>query len=276
MSSATFSSISSAHQDASDLLWHTWHSGAVIDTLPAHCKPADRAQAYAVQALLEARSSKPLAGWKIAATSIAGQQHINVTGPIAGRLLAERVHAAGVVLPLAGNRMRVAEPEFVFRMGRSLAPRSVAFTVDEVMAAVADLHLGIEVPDSRYANFVTAGEPQLIADNACAHEFVLGPQAPSIWRSIDLSTHAVYAAVEGSGHSAPRRYTRAGSGANVLGDPRVALTWLANALRGLGIALRQGQIVTTGTCMQPLELQAGDTVVVDYGVLGSMQAQFRA
>jgi 2-keto-4-pentenoate hydratase len=265
-----------AHQVAADQLWHAWQSGAVIDTLPAHCRPADRAQAYAVQALLEARSSQPLAGWKIAATSIAGQQHINVAGPIVGRLLAERVHAPEVVLPLAGNRMRVAEPEFVFRMARSLVPRPQAYSVAEVMGAATDLYLGIEVPDSRYANFVTAGEPQLIADNACAHEFILGPQAPSLWRGIDLATHAVHAVVEGSGHGAPTRYTREGSGANVLGDPRVALTWLANELRGLGITLRQGQIVTTGTCMQPLELKAGDTVVVDYGLLGRMQAQFRA
>jgi 2-keto-4-pentenoate hydratase len=269
-------SLSPAHQAASELLWRTWQSGAVIDTLPAHCTPADRAQAYAVQALLEALSSQPLAGWKIAATSVAGQKHINVTGPIAGRLLAERVHAPEAVLSLAGNRMRVAEPEFVFRMGRSLVPRPQAYSVDEVMAAAADLYLGIEVPDSRFANFVTAGEPQLIADNACAHEFILGPQAPNLWRSTDLSTHAVHAVVDGSSHSAPRSYTREGSGANVLGDPRVALTWLANELSSLGITLRQGQIVTTGTCMQPLELQAGDTVVADYGSLGRMQARFQA
>ena len=274
--SATSPSQPAAHQAAADLLWHTWHSCAVIGTLPAHCKPADRAQAYAVQALLEARSGQPLAGWKIAATSVAGQQHINVTGPMAGRLLAERVHTSGVVLSLAGNRMRVAEPEFVFRMGRSLLPHAATYSVDEVMAAVANLYLGIEVPDSRYANFVTAGEPQLIADNACAHQFILGPQAPSVWRSIDLSTHAVNATVDGSGRSATTRYTREGSGANVLGDPRVALAWLANELSSLGISLRQGQIVTTGTCMQPLELQAGDTVVVDYGVLGRMQARFQA
>jgi 2-keto-4-pentenoate hydratase len=86
----------------------------------------------------------------------------------------------------------------------------------------------------------------------------------------------VYAAVDGSSHSAPRSYTMEGRGANVLGDPRVALTWLANELSSLGITLRQGQIVTTGTCMQPLELQAGDTVVADYGLLGRMQARFQA
>ena len=38
----------------------------------------------------------------------------------------------------------------------------------------------------------------------------------------------------------------AGHGKNVLGDPRVALTWLANELRGLGIPLRAGEVVTTG------------------------------
>jgi 2-keto-4-pentenoate hydratase len=266
------SSTSQAQQAASELLWRTWRSGAVIDALPAHCLPPNRAQAYAVQALLEARSSQPLVGWKIAATSLAGQRHINVSGPIAGRLLGERVHAQGVALSLTGNRMRVAEPEFVFRMGQSLAPRAAAFTQAEVMAAVAGLHLGIELPDSRFANFVTAGEQQLIADNACAHEFILGPQAPAVWRSLNLSQHAVRASVQGTARS----FTREGSGVNVLGDPCLALTWLANELRALGITLGQGQIVTTGTCMQPLELQAGDTVETDFGVLGHMQARFAA
>ena len=32
----------------------------------------------------------------------------------------------------------------------------------------------IEIPDSRFADFVSAGAAQLIADNACAHLFVLG------------------------------------------------------------------------------------------------------
>jgi 2-keto-4-pentenoate hydratase len=257
-------------QTASDLLWQAWNNGAVISALPAHCMPAGRQQAYAVQALLEQYSTRPLVGWKIAATSEAGQRHINVSGPIAGRLLAERVHAQGAVLSLTGNRMRVAEPEFVFRMGRSLAPRAAAYSVDEVMAAVDDLHLGIEVPDSRFDNFTAAGEPQLIADNACAHEFILGDAAPEVWRGIDLAQHSVHASVLG----ATRSTTRQGSGANVLGDPRTALTWLANELRGLGITLAQGQVVTTGTCMQPLELQVGDVVEADFGVLGRVQARF--
>ena len=49
-----------------------------------------------------------------------------------------------------------------------------------------------------------------------------------------------------------------GHGKNVLGDPRVALTWLANELRQLGVTLKAGQIVTTGTCHPPLPIQSGD------------------
>jgi 2-keto-4-pentenoate hydratase len=56
----------------------------------------------------------------------------------------------------------------------------------------------------------------------------------------------------------------------VLGDPRTALTWLVNELRGLGLILEAGQFVTTGTCMKPLEIEPGDAVTADFGVLGAV------
>ena len=218
-------------QAASDFLFELWRTGEVADGLPADLVPASRAEAYAVQALIEKRSARPLFGWKIAATSKAGQAHIGIAGPIAGRLLAERAFDDGARLTFGRNRMRVAEAEFAFRFARDLAPRAEPYRVDEVLAAVGSLHPAIEIPDSRYADFVHAGEFQLIADNACAHEFVLGPAAPADWRRYDLATHPVRAAVAG-------KLERDGSGANVLGDPRVALTWLVNELSAIGITLR--------------------------------------
>lgn len=65
-----------------------------------------------------------------------------------------------------------------------------------------------------------------------------------------------------------------GHGKNVLGDPRAALAWLANELSGLGIALRAGQVVTTGTCHPPLPIAAGDQIAVDFGVLGKVSVGF--
>ena len=250
-------------EKASTLLWQNWQEGRAIDDLPAGISPASRAEGYAVQALLEARSEKPLFGWKIAATSKAGQDHIAVDGPMAGRLLAESVYGDGATLNLTGNRMRVAEPEFAFRFARDLPPRETPWTVEEVLDAVAALHPAIEIPDSRFADFVTAGEAKLIADNACGHQFVLGAPAEADWRALDLAAHKVHAKIAG-------RYERDGEGANVLDDPRAALAWLVNEVTGMGIAINAGQVITTGTCMTPLEILPGDHVQVDFGVLGKV------
>jgi 2-keto-4-pentenoate hydratase len=252
-----------AIRQASGLLWDNWQAGTAIDDLPAALAPATREEGYAVQALLEERSAEPRFGWKIAATSKAGQDHIAVSGPIAGRLLAEFVFDEGATLDLTGNRMRVAEPEFAFGFARDLEARDKPWTVEEVLDAVAALHPAIEVPDSRFADFVTVGEAKLIADNACGHQFVLGAATDADWRGLDLVAHKVHADVAG-------RYRRDGEGANVLGDPRVALAWLVNEVTGMGITIKAGEVVTTGVCMTPLEIRPGDRVHTDFGVLGSV------
>jgi 2-keto-4-pentenoate hydratase len=163
--------------------------------------------------------------------------------------------------------MRVAEPEFAFRFRIDLAPRPAPYTVDEVLAAVDSLHPALEVPNSRFVDFARAGEAQLLADDACAHRFVLGLATAADWRAIELRSHRVAAQVVGTNG---RRWSRDGDGTAVLGDPRTALTWLVNELRGLGLILEAGQFVTTGTCMKPLEIEPGDAVTADFGVLGAV------
>ncbi len=254
-------------QEAADLIWRHWQDGTAMPALPDGLRPATRAEGYAVQAGLERHSAAPPFGWKIAATSLAGQRHIGVDGPLAGRILTERVHAPGATIPLAGNRMLVAELEFAFRMARDLPPRAAAYTESEVLDAVATLHPAIEVPDSRFERFETAGAAQLIAEAACARDFVLGEATVADWRALDLSAHTVTGAI-------PRTGTHPGIGSNVLGDPRTALAWLVNELSGLGTTLAAGQVVTTGTCVVPIPIAPGDRLHGDFGVLGTIGVAF--
>lgn len=248
---------------AAELVWTLWHDGAVATDFSADLKPAFRERGYAIQAEFDRLSASPRVGWKIAATSAGGQKHIAVDGPIAGRIFAARVLAPGATTSIATNRMRVVEPEFAFRLGRTLEPRRAPYTIDDVLSAVDTLHLALELPDSRFADFTAVVGPALIADNACAHELVLGPAISANWRALDLSQHTVVADVAG-------RYRRDGTGANVLGDPRLALLWLVNELSGLGIALQAGEFATTGTCMTPVIVVEGDHVTADFGTLGTI------
>src|SRR3954454_20239469 len=203
-----------------------WRAGTKFDGFDPGQRPHDRAEGYAIQAAIEKYSHLPLFGWKIAATSEAGQKHINVDGPMAGRILAETVIADGGTADMTGNEMRVAEPEFAFRIAKDLPARSTPYTLQQVLDAVETLHPAIEIPDSRFADFAGAGEAQLIADNACAHLFVLGPATTSDWRSLDLVEQRPVVTMRG------RQFI--GYGKNVLRDPRIALTRLANELRQLG------------------------------------------
>jgi 2-keto-4-pentenoate hydratase len=109
-----------------------------------------------------------------------------------------------------------------------------------VLSAVESLHTAIELPDSRFVQVSTAGAPQLIADNACGHEFVLGPATSADWRTMDLAQLRV------NGYE----------------------------LSQLGICLQAGQVVTTGTCLKPMPVAPGDTVAADFGVLGKVTVSF--
>jgi 2-keto-4-pentenoate hydratase len=251
---------------ASQTLHDHWRAGTKIAALEDWHRPMNRAEGYAIQAAIERFSTTHLFGWKIAATSEAGQKHINVAGPMAGRILAETVIADGGTASMQGNEMAVAEPEFAFRMRVDLPARSTPYSVQQVLDAVDTLHPAIEIPDSRFADFVSAGEAQLIADNACAHLFVLGPPTTADWRAMDLIEERPVIAMRGE--------TFVGHGKNVLGDPRLALTWLANELRQLGINLKAGRVVTTGTCHPPLPINAGDFCAMDFGVLGKVSVGF--
>jgi 2-keto-4-pentenoate hydratase len=254
-------------EQAAAILWQHFRQSTRFDELPPHCRPGSRAEAYAIQAELANLSGQKVLGWKIAATSKAGQQHIHVDGPLAGCLLAARALEGGARVSLAGNNMKVAEAEFAFRMGVHLPKRAAAYSVPEVLAAVASLHPAIEVPDSRFQDFTRVGAAQLIADLACACWFVIGPATHAHWRAIDLAQHGVRAYRNGA-------LAGEGTGANVLGDPRMALAWIANELNAHGEGLRAGDVVMTGTCVTPMPVAAGDGLKVDFGAFGVLEAGF--
>ncbi len=254
---------------AARLLWDCRQSGRVLDALPADLRPADSPAGHAIQAALPAVAGQCVVGWKLAATSGAGQAHIQVDGPLAGRILDGFVQPMAMPMPLAGNRMRVIEPEFAFRLGADLPPRAEPYRVDEVLAAVESLHPAFEAPDSRLADFARAGKPQLIADDACCGRFAFGPAAPGSWRTADLAAHRVHATVRGA--DGVVRIDREGDGRALLGDPRIALAWLANDLSARGLGLRAGDWASCGTCMVPLEVRPGDRVTADYGRFGRIE-----
>ena len=211
---------------AAALIWDNWRNRSRIAALPESCRPRTVAEGYAAQAELSALSGWQAGGWKIAATSAAGQKHIGVAGPLAGRLLDGKLHESGAELACAQLHMAVVEAEFVFRLAEDLPPRGQDYSPADVVAAES-------------------------------------------WRDLDLAAHRASLTI--TGETAVE-----GIGANVLGDPRRALAWLANDRIIQGAPLRAGEIITTGTCIVPAAIKPGDDVVADFGVMGRVSVRFAA
>jgi 2-keto-4-pentenoate hydratase len=251
--------------DAVQLLAEAWQVGSPLAGLPERCRPRNAAEAYRIQDLLAEELGIPVGGWKIGCTSAAARKILKSRGPFAGRIFAPRIFESGVGLPGSAYPMRGLEGEFAFRLKKALPPRKRAYTQAEVTDAVGSLHPAIEIVHSRFTDWLKVGVPSLIADQGCNGALILGPAVPR-WRQIKLEKAAVTMAVNG-------KTVGQGVGADCLGHPLKALTWLANLLRLRG-GLAAGMVVSTGTCSGFHRAAEEDSVRADFGRLGAVDLRF--
>ena len=94
---------------AAAIMYQHLHQGSVLEGLPGNLRPQSRAEGYQIQARLEEAMDSQRKGWKIAATSIAGQKHIGLNGPIAGRIMANMMVKPGQ--PVLSGQIGCALPK---------------------------------------------------------------------------------------------------------------------------------------------------------------------
>ncbi len=265
-----------AARAAASLLREARRERRPLPTLPESCRPRDMAEAYAIQAAFLAGPSAAdgalqTRGYKLACTSPKAQAALGTDGPFPGRLLDGAIHDSPAALAADQHIFRLVEPEFAFRLGQDLPPRAEAYGEAEVAAAVAALLPAIEIVCSAFGEaWWDIGAPCVAADNAAHGGLVVGPPIAD-WRDLDLAGHAVSLSINGETVSE-------GRGANALGGPLTALTWLANALGADpdGPGLQAGELVTTGVVTAFRLVGAGDSVVAEFGDLGRVELRIAA
>lgn len=240
-------------------------SGTRIEALPSGAVPATLEEGYEVQDLVAAFFGERIAAWKVGATHPKVQATLGVPGPVAARLFAPNV--------LRGSQeladtflVRGLEAEYAFLMGADLPPRETAYTRAEIAAAVASVHPAVEVVDTRF----TAPQqgPLAVADNVNDALWLYG-EGVSDWRSLDIVNTPVTMEVNGE-------VVVRGSGAEVLGDPMVSLTWLINEHAGAREGVRAGQFITTGSCTGLYKSPPGCSARATFGDLGELRVRFVA
>ena len=259
---------------AADLLMRARLDRQRLAALPDDCRPGDEAEAYQVQdryvdrmlAHYGSGGGGGIIGYKTGCTNVTAQQQLGLNSPFAGPLLEAFVLTGPASISSEDGFMRMIEAEIGFRLGQDLPASGAPYDAASVRPALAAAFGAIEVVDSRYDDWTTAGAPQLIADNACTGFWVYG-QETTDFDSLDLADHAVL--VRRNGIAAEQ-----GNSANVLDNPLNVVAWLANHLCARGTSLKSGQLITTGTMIAVNDAEKGDVVEADFGTLGTVKVSF--
>ena len=237
-----------------------------IPGLGSSRSPTSAGDAYAIQDAVVLLQNGDRVGYKIGATSKRAQTYLGLDGPIFGQVLSDTLFRSPAEVLPEGLNFALAEPEFAFRLRKDLPSKDRPFERGRVEASIGALVPAIEIVTSAWENWEEQGAFPLIADNGAHGCLVLGEDIED-WQRMDLAEHKV--GIEINGESKGK-----GTGANCLGHPLNALTWLANetALRGDG--LRAGEIVTTGVVTPFHYLEFGDQAVADFGQLGQVSLRY--
>ncbi len=222
--------------------------------------------AYAVQtANVERRiaAGARRRGHKVGLTAKAMQELLGVGEPDFGQLLDDMFVDEESVAAMDRFLQPRVEPEVAFVLDRPLEGPGV--TVADVLRATAFVLPAIEIVDSRIADWRIA-LVDTVADNASSGAVVLGG-SPTLLTSIDVRDLGVGLVVNGEVRETGR------SGA-VLGNPAVAVAWVANTLAAYGVGLEAGHVVMPGACTKMIPVAPGDRVRVEFDRLGPVSVAF--
>ncbi len=237
-------------------------SAPVRDLLPA----GDLHAAYAVQTAWAARqvaAGARIVGRKVGLTNPAVQRQLGVDQPDFGVLLDTMACPADVPIDIARTLQPKIEAEIAFVLAHDLTAPEIGPA--DVAAATAHVVVALEIVDSRIAAW-DIDIVDTVADNASSGLFALGDQRIGLG-GLDLPACLMSLWRDGE-------LVSKGSGSACLGDPLVAVAWLASTAREYGRPLRAGEIVLSGALGPMVPVAPGDDFHAQVSGLGEVRVSF--
>lgn len=225
----------------------------------------DVKDAYAIQLENVKRAvglGHTISGKKIGLTSEGIQKQMGVDQPDYGHLFAA-MDCTGGTVPTGKLMQPKIEGEIAFVLKADLAGGNV--TVDDVRNATDYVVASFEIVDSRVDDW-RIKLPDTVADNASTGRYILGEKRLPV-DAVNLSEieMKLYKNEEPVGE---------GTGAAVMGNPCMAVAWLANCLWGYGVTLKAGEVILSGAFSAAPKAAAGDVFRAEFSHLGTVAARF--
>ena len=202
-------------------------------------------------------------GKKIGVTSAAVMNMLNVHQPDFGYLLDTMIYNEGEAIAANTLIQPKAEGEIAFILKHDLIGPGISNA--DVLRATECVMPCFEIVDSRIKDWKIKIQ-DTVADNASCGVLVLGDHAVDP-RKVDLLTCGMVLEKNGE-------VVATGAGAAALGSPVNAVAWLANTLGRLGIPLKAGEVILSGSLAAMFSVKAGDNLRVTIGGIGGCSVRF--
>ncbi|WP_193127730.1 2-oxo-hept-4-ene-1,7-dioate hydratase [Gulosibacter sediminis] len=238
----------------------------VIPRITARYSDATVEDSYAIQGVWrdsQVAAGRKLVGRKIGLTSKAMQAATGITEPDYGVMFDDTVYENGSVIDFDQFTNVRIEVELAFVLKAPLeGPNCSLFDViratEFVTPALEVLNSHIEMEGRTIVD--------TISDNAAYGGMVLGgvPMRPD---EIDLRWVSALLYKN-------ETIEETGVAAGVLNHPATGVAWLANKFHQHGSRLEAGEIILAGSFTRPMWVERGDSVVCDYGKMGTISCRF--
>jgi len=231
-------------------------------------KPAAIADAYDIQdkyvALLRGEHGDTV-GYKVGLTSATMQKFCGIDHPIAGVVLASRVHRSGATVRRADYGRLGLEFEIAVRITSDVPVTGARCTAEMIAPHVGGVCAAIELVDDRAADYSSLDVLSLVADNSWNGGIVLSELAAK-WPDLEsvLGRATKDGTAIGEGH-----------GGDILGHPFNSVAWLATQLNSRGEGLKAGQVVMTGSVMKTVFPDTDASYRFDIEGIGVVDVQVR-
>ena len=249
-----------------DELYDALKTCRVVDPLTTRHPEITIEDAYRIQQRLNARrieAGETIIGKKIGVTSKAVMNMLGVYQPDFGMLTDGMVYNEGQAIPASTLIQPKAEGEIAFILKRDLI--GPGLSAADVIAATEGVMACFEIVDSRIRDWKIKIQ-DTVADNASCGVFVLGDRVVS---PLDVDLNTCGMVLEKNGE-----IVATGAGAAALGAPVNAVAWLANTLGVLGIPLKAGEVILSGSLAIMVPVKAGDSLRVTIGGIGGCSVRF--
>lgn len=237
-----------------------------IPRITARYPDATVDDSYAIQGVWrdqQIAAGRRLVGRKIGLTSKAMQAATGITEPDYGVMFDDTVFENGSVIDTDRFLNVRIEVELAFLLKEALeGPNVTIFDVlratDYVVPALEILNSHIELDGRTIVD--------TISDNAAYGGMVIGgnPVRPD-----DIDLRWVAALLYKN-----ETIEETGVAAGVLNHPATGVAWLANKFAQHGSRLEAGELILAGSFTRPMWVERGDTVLCDYGRLGTISCRF--